>query len=52
MTEDDHHEFYCKSFIGDLKLFVKIAKLDSIFMKSVIKIGADLEREKIGKPGR
>ena len=44
--------FIAKSFIGDLKLFVKIAKLDSIFMKSVIKIGADLEREKIGKLGR
>ena len=44
--------FIAKSFIGDLKLFVKITKLDSIFMKSVIKIGADLEREKIGKPGR
>ena len=46
--------FIAKGFIGELRvsLYVAIVKEDFTSEKNVIKIGANLESEKIDSPGR
>ena len=44
--------FIAKGFIGELSLYVAIVKEDSALEKNVIRIGANLESEKIDSPGR
>ena len=44
--------FIVKGFIGELSLYVAIVKEVFTSEKNVIKIGANLESEKIDCPGR
>ena len=44
--------FIVKGFIGELSLYVAIVKEVFTSEKNVIKIGANLESEKIDSPGR